>query len=301
MRRIKLLYWNEEKNLGDQLSPYIVHKLTGLPITHKNGALSFKEELLLIPQLFFRKISFQQFSHVPLFYEKVLLAIGSILSWGNKRSIVWGSGFMYENETFRGGKVYAVRGKLSNDRLIELGFKGCNVWGDPALLLPLFVAPTKEKTVDIAIIPHYSEYEYFKEEYGEKYKIIDIRTNDVEEFVKELTSCKHILSTSLHGIILAHAYHIPALWIQNKNKQIGGFKFYDYFSSVDIPYYEGCKDVEKLLHNNNWFEIFTQNQNLCLPHKDIGIIQNALMKAMPFSQKKCENHSLKRKFLVFCC
>lgn len=293
MSSIKLIYWNDVKNIGDQLSLYIIHKLSGLSVVHRRAYVSgFKGGVLcLFIKLLLHRISFKQFFETPFFYEKTLLAIGSVISWGNKRSVIWGSGFMNSNEIFRGGKVYAVRGKLTSDRLVKLGFKRCDIWGDPALLLPLLIPPTFIKSVDIAIIPHWTEVDYFKEKYGGMYKIIDVRTDDVEYFVKELTSCQYILSTSLHGIILSHAYQIPALWIKRGYIYTDGFKFFDYFSSVDIPFYDGLRDFDSFLQNRNWKQLFVDYESYSLPQKDLNIICKHLIEVAPF--KVLEQYSNK--------
>lgn len=199
MHSLKLLYWNE-KNLGDLLSPYIIYKISGInPIYRGLYYIGIKGQLLLLLDFLLGKKTKKELKNTLFFYEKNLLAVGSIISLGNKRSVVWGSGFMNYNEKFRGGKVLAVRGKLTNKKIIEQGFKGCKVFGDPALLLPLIIPSVKDKIYDIAIIPHWSEVDYFKITFGDKYKILDLRTDNVEQFVNELTSCKYILSTSLHG------------------------------------------------------------------------------------------------------
>jgi pyruvyltransferase len=74
----------------------------------------------------------------------------------------------------------------------------------------------EKKKNEIGIIPHYLDLAYFKVNYSKEYKIIDLTTNDVEGIITEICSCKKILSTSLHGIIVAQAYNIPALWIKKK-------------------------------------------------------------------------------------
>lgn len=64
------------------------------------------------------------------------------------------------------------------------------------------------------MVPHFMEYDEIFKEYGSRYDVIDIRTDDVESFIDQIIDSDYILSTSLHGIIIAHAYGIPALWIK---------------------------------------------------------------------------------------
>lgn len=56
MRSIKLVYWNG-KNLGDYLSPFIISKLSGLPIKYKSLCLFDKKaQLNLLFDYFIKKI-----------------------------------------------------------------------------------------------------------------------------------------------------------------------------------------------------------------------------------------------------
>ena len=64
------------------------------------------------------------------------------------------------------------------------------------------------KNIQIGIVPHFSEVDYFIKQYGLKYTVIDLRTFEVEKVIDEINSCQYVLSSSLHGIIVAHAYHI---------------------------------------------------------------------------------------------
>ena len=43
--------------------------------------------------------------------------------------------------------------------------------------------------------------------------------DDVEKVLVDMFSCNKILSTSLHGIIVAQAYGIPALWCNFNSKE----------------------------------------------------------------------------------
>lgn len=282
MKYIKLVYWNK-LNLGDLLSPYIVNKLSGLPVKYKDFYfLGIKGQIGLLIDFLKGRRTIKEITETLFFFEKNLLAVGSIMALGNKKSIVWGSGFMNWNESFRGGKVLAIRGKLTNDKLIAMGFRHCNAFGDPALLLPLIVSPTENKVRDVVIIPHWKEVESFKKKYGEHYKVLDIRTADIENFISELTSCRYVLSTSLHGIILSHAYGIPALWIKKGYIDTDGFKFHDYFSSVDIPFYDGIENFDSYLKEDTWKSLFTEYEKYILPYKNIRDIQKKLLSVAPF-------------------
>ena len=65
--------------------------------------------------------------------------------------------------------------------------------------------------------------------------MIDI-CGDIEEVVEEVVACDCIVSSSLHGIICADAFGVPAFWLQVSDKPKGdGFKYLDYFSSVGRP------------------------------------------------------------------
>jgi pyruvyltransferase len=67
------------------------------------------------------------------------------------------------------------------------------------------------------------------------WRLIDVREG-VDVFVDQLCQCAWVASSSLHGIILAHAYGIPAAWISYGTLPSGDdTKFHDYFLSVGVP------------------------------------------------------------------
>ncbi|MFD1079906.1 polysaccharide pyruvyl transferase family protein, partial [Longispora fulva] len=64
-------------------------------------------------------------------------------------------------------------------------------------------------------------------------------TLDVEATTKEILECEKVLSTSLHGLIVAHAYGIPAVWVKMSDKIFGNdIKYADYLESVGLNNYE---------------------------------------------------------------
>lgn len=277
-------HWCYCDNFGDALNPYLLYKLSGCKVIYCNYANPilkneikrlFKDIIrlrkpdlnLLIPPRFRKK-------------EKIILAIGSILDRSLPNFHIWGAGYMNKFEKAKGGKLYAVRGPYSAEKLHDEGFPLCNTYGDPALLLPLVYNPLIQKKYECGIIPHLKEYEYFKNRFSTM-KIINLRNENIEETINQILSCKYIISTSLHGIIVAHAYDIPALWIKKGNIDTDGIKFKDYFASVGIPIYSGKFDIDELL-SKSYDQLPEKLKGLMLPHISISKIQRNLISVCPF-------------------
>ena len=69
---------------------------------------------------------------------------------------------------------------------------------------------------------------------------------------EDIDKCDFILSSSLHGIIVADSFNIPNAWIYLTDKVIGkGFKFHDYFSAIGINHkplnLDGSESLSQLL------------------------------------------------------
>lgn len=164
---------------------------------------------------------------------------GSVMRFTKSDSIVWGTGCIEPGSIGeKPKKVYSVRGPLTRDELIKRGIDCPEVYGDPALLYPLIYNPKIVKKYKWGIIPHYIEYDdpkcikILKNLEKEGVKIIDICAGE-EEFIDELLEVENVVSSSLHGLIMADAYNIPNARVNLSNKLIGGhFKFRDYYISV---------------------------------------------------------------------
>lgn len=199
-------------NWGDKLNPVLASELSGKRVYHKND--------VLFP------------SDWP-----VHIMIGSSLRYVNPTDVVWGTGFMRESDTLKDipRRICAVRGPLSRKKLLEQGVDCPEIYGDPALLYPLCYFPNVAKQYDIGIIQHFREIgveEFPSVPKDIKIKIINIM-GGIREVVDDIVSCGAIISSSLHGIIAAHAYGVPATWVKFSNRPLGdGFKFRDYWASM---------------------------------------------------------------------
>lgn len=284
MKKINLIFY-DLRNYGDALNPFLFRELSGLEIQKKDYLPTLYKVLRrVIDYLISFDIKLIQSSMLP--WQKFVLGIGSIVRMSNNRTSIWGSGFMNHTERCKGGTLFAVRGRLTSEKLIREGFPKCDVFGDPALLLPLCIPPSKKK-VKIAIIPHFKEVDYFIEKYGSRYHVIDLRTKDVYSVTREITSCEYILSTSLHGLIVAHAYGIPALWIKKGYIDTDGFKFHDYFSSVGISFYDGFVKIDEVLKSEDSCVLFFEKHfEKSLINYSLLAIQKNLLEAAPFPLKE---------------
>lgn len=223
---IRLFWWNEKviqkkakENYGDLLGKYLVEKIAA------------KKVVFAWPKKF----------SIFDFFIPIYVTVGSVLANVNHKCIVWGSGIIDRKTQVKNAKFLAVRGPQSRKYLLQLGYNVPEVYGDPALLLPRYFNPTVSKKYKIGIVPHYNDYKIVEKWFENCLNIhlIDMMTNDVEAKTIEFLQCEKIISSSLHGIIIAHAYGIPAVWQKFSDKVFGDdVKYQDYMESVNIPYYQ---------------------------------------------------------------
>jgi|TARA_B100001971_G_C18263774_1_gene589649 pyruvyltransferase len=205
---LQVYWWDKRKNLGDVLNKQLLELIGG-------------SQVCWVPNNY----SYEHF-----------LATGSILGRANEHSVIWGSGLISKNDLpiFTPKKIHAVRGPLTRAVLLTKGIDCPQVYGDPALLLPMYFKSSSAKRYAIGVIPHYVDKQpWITNIENDDILFIDIETDDVQGFIDSVLSCDIILSSSLHGIIIADAYGIPAYHVNFGGKLIGGnFKFDDYYQSV---------------------------------------------------------------------
>jgi len=171
--------------------------------------------------------------------------VGSVLQRVTRNSVVWGTGLIsHTPPKIPGGvKFAAVRGPLTRQSLLDAGVPPSEVpevYGDPGLLVPQITGITspEEKTHRLGILPHYTDYAAVKHlEADPAIKVINIDSG-VLEVTREAVACESILSSSLHGLVLADSYGIPTAWLRvdsGKRVKGAGFKFRDYLASTGRP------------------------------------------------------------------
>jgi pyruvyltransferase len=165
-----------------------------------------------------------------------LICVGSVARHAKDGTIVLGSGMINSRKEKLNPNAdwRFVRGPYTRQRVIDCGGSCPEIYGDAAMLLPL-LCPAEEKKYNIGIVPHFVDYNYVKEHYP-NYKIINVINDNPLEVAKEISQCNKIISSSLHGIIAAHAYNIPASWVKFSDKIKGDdIKFKDHYAALNLP------------------------------------------------------------------
>jgi pyruvyltransferase len=167
-----------------------------------------------------------------------LITVGSLLhqlplDWSG---IVAGSGSLFENKLvpLKSATVLGVRGPLTA-RGLEL--KGDYALGDPGLLANELVVAHKEH--NLGLVPHWSDTELEHRPEFKKYKPLIIRPEgDPLEVLRQIGSCRKIVSSSLHGIIVADAFGIPRRTETTPRfiREGGDWKFRDHNAAVGVPF-----------------------------------------------------------------
>lgn len=197
-------------NVGDQLSPIIINYMSNRLVRHAGP-----------------------------FQNKKLIAIGSILAGARDGDTIWGAGLKIPEHVevlkrFNGKfNIKAVRGPDTRKVLLENNIDCPEVYGDPALLLPLFYNPSQTTQHKIGIIYHHHQENKIKSLDNEIVKVISPK-DSWEKFINDICSCEIIISSSLHGVIISEAYGIPVVPMYDRVfPNNSSFKYYDYYHSTN--------------------------------------------------------------------
>lgn len=172
----------------------------------------------------------RDFERVLTIEEADLIACGSLLENAavnaKPGTVVWGSGLMFGASTDLSHlDVRAVRGQLT--------VRACGlpdvVTADPGALVPeLWSKPAALR--DVGVVRHYVD--------DEPYPWADATiaaTAPVDEVIEFIGSCRRVASSSLHGLIVAHAWGLPALRLPHPGVAGGDFKWADWLSGLHDP------------------------------------------------------------------
>jgi len=243
-------HWCLSPNFGDQLTPYIIKKISGKsPIWVNKNESCVK-----------------------------YLVVGSILNWECDHAIVWGCGVANKTDTINISDIRAVRGPLSAYIARTNGINVPEIYGDPALLLPkLYFPKTPSKKYKVGIIPHYVDLKLVLDKINHEDITIINLFNPIEEIIDSIVSCEKVYSSSLHGIIVSHAYNIPCEWVKFSNNILGdNTKFWDYYMSIGETSYRSPMNLMEDTINPD----FLISNNINYPNLKINL--DILWESCPF-------------------
>lgn len=206
INQVTLEYWQEQVNLGDQLALVIF-------------------EWMLNQNRLSRKCS----------GIKHLMTVGSIIGLERFDATIWGTGVL-NFEVARNISIFskivkydirAVRGPITREILRAAGYDVPPIYGDPGILMPLIYNSQSKKEYDVSIIHHFNS----PIDQENDFHRIDIQTNDYKTFIDEIVKSKRVISSSLHGIILAETYGVPTIFY-NENMDDVLLKYFDWYFST---------------------------------------------------------------------
>ena len=222
--RVALFFWNPPSfhNFGDYLSLKLVERIVGQPVPVWDQRCTGRK----------------------------LLAIGSILAFARDGDIVWGSGqhgggTKKSDYPFTKLDVRAVRGPLTRAFLRDvLGVPCPAVYGDPALLIPWFFPEFKRAARpkhEYIVLLHYADVEKFPKNGSPN---IVYATDPWDQIIARIVDSKLVISSSLHGIVVAEAFGVPARFLRVSETE-ALLKYRDYYLGTGRAGFRFARTVDE--------------------------------------------------------
>jgi pyruvyltransferase len=220
-KRVNLYYWRPAigDNVGDLVSLVVVRAMA------ESLGLDYEQRVPATRKLF---------------------AVGSILEQAVPGATVWGSGLRHPILSPHGISldVRAVRGPLTRDALVHAGHACPEIYGDPAILLPRFYQPQPKVERAFLVVPHFMREKALLSEHPGN--AVSTLTSDWRGFVDAIAGARLVISGSLHGVILAEAYGVPAILLADAMDR-DHFKYDDYYRGTGRHRYDVAQSVEQAL------------------------------------------------------
>ena len=212
---IKLYWWRYEEapngNFGDEITHYLVEKI-------------LKKKTVWSPPP-----------------ECTIVGAGSVIpivarERQENSPYIWGSGFIEDGSekiSFNDYKLLAVRGHKSLSRITDMPETSSITLGDPGLLANELVRTPIKKTHKLGIIAHYANTkDPFIQQLSDRDDVLVIDPLDkCLNVLRNIASCESVISSSLHGLIVADSFAIPNSHVILEGHLKGGlYKFNDYYS-----------------------------------------------------------------------
>jgi hypothetical protein len=209
---IKMYWWGEKYNFGDYLNPLLAKQLFGVSVAHEPDPL--KAEVIGIGSMWDGDV------------------IGEQHKLPEKGVHVWGTGFYGGESSIHEGRLipHLVRGHHTASRFP--GYDGAV--GDAGLLSSRILEVMPGKKYKTGILCHWSERGSAAVasavERLEDSVLIDVQQHP-REVIGQIALCTEVLSSSLHGLVVADSLEVPNLRVRfTDSVGVEEAKFADYYS-----------------------------------------------------------------------
>lgn len=193
-----------------------------------------------------------------------LIALGSVLHFAEDHNTIWGTGFngkvSLEEHTYNTLDVRAVRGPLTRDFLVQRGIETPEIYGDPALLIPHIFPGKFQKNPKkpYVIVPNLHDLKIAQEQ---GWKNIVSPLNSWNRCINEILEAEFVIASSLHGLIIAEAYGIPARYIRLSEEE-NLFKYNDYMMGTGRGEIEFASTIDEALEMKGMAPVQFDHQKL---------------------------------------
>jgi hypothetical protein len=212
---IRLYWWNARPNFGDALSELVTSYASG------------------------RRVEWAAQRQADLFAVGSLMRMANSVGVGRRPPmdplVIWGTGAM-EDIRFdllaERAHVAAVRGPLT---AAVLGLESA-VLGDPGLLAQEATGFAASGDIAIGVIPHFKTVPAVRsvlEDAVNKDLVIIDPCDPLDMVLRQISACRLIVSSSLHGLVVADSFGIPSVWMEpGAIHPAPHFKFEDYAAGI---------------------------------------------------------------------
>ena len=220
------LYYCRSQNFGDALNPLIFERVLGMPVRY---AKKRRAELCGIGSILDGLMSPSLAGRVTRLCLPPIHVLSSGFTFASQRP---------HARPIRRMAVHAVRGRQTRQQLIDLGALAPErpvALGDGGLFAPLLLERDVPKRYFCGVIPHVAERDCAEiaalADAVHDAVVIDFERPPLE-VLEQMASCEVIVSSAMHGLIVADALGIPNIWMKVSDRIVGGrYKFDDYYSA----------------------------------------------------------------------
>lgn len=176
--------------------------------------------------------------------DRRLLSVGSVLRLAGDGDVIWGTGVngksLDQPYGFTSLDVRAVRGPLTREFLLDRGQDVPEVYGDPGLLTGLLwpreTVGRPELATDTLIVPNLNDWSSYRRGPNVLYPRTDLR-----DCIARIASAEFVIGSSLHAIVLAESFGIPARFIASGHEP--AFKYEDYYLGSGRSGYHPARSI----------------------------------------------------------